>query len=185
MARQSPMTDVGSVISSIIKRRFTGAFSLIEVLMVVLIIAIMAAVAVPQLASDEGTRLRAAAQIVMADLAFAQVESISHSDDLRVVVFDTVNHGYSIATVSDTGTPVANPIGGQPYSVLFGTGSASGAKGVTIQSVTVGGDDILGFGAYGELDQTTAATIVLASGGLTVTITVDAVTGETTIGTIG
>ncbi len=152
--------------------------------MIVLIIGIMAAIAVPMIGDNNPTRLRAAAQIVAADLAYAQVESVSHGDDTRVVVFDTTNHAYHIAAASDTATPLTNPVGNLPYVLTFGVARASQATGVTIQSLSVGGDDELGFGVYGQLDQTTDATITLACGGHTITITLDATNGESTIGAI-
>ena len=106
-----------------------GAFSFMEVPIVV---AIAATLVTPMFGNDDPTKLIAAARQRAGDLAFAQVESISHGDDLRVVGFDTVAHAYSITPASDTGTPLTNP---------------------------VGGDDILGFGPYSEFDQTTGATI--------------------------
>ena len=155
-----------------------------EVLIVVVIVAITATLVMPMFGKDDPTKLIAGAQQLAGDLAFAQVESISHGDDLRVMVFDTVAHAYRITPASDTATPITNPVGGNPFSVTFGSGTARPLDGVTIQSLTVGGDDILGFGPYGELDQTTDATITLGAGGYTIVLTLNAISGEVAIGSV-
>jgi spore coat protein U-like protein len=97
------------------------------------------------------------------------------------VVFDTTNHRYHLARASDTTTPLTHPTSLQPYRITFGQGQAYALAGVQITSVSVGGDNQLKFGAYGQIDQSANATITVACDGETVTVTVDAVTGETTI----
>mgnify|MGYP002624563805 CR=1 FL=1 len=150
-------------------------------MIVVLILAISAALAVPRIGETSATRLSAAARQLVADLAFAQVESIAHSDDLRVIVFDTTLQQYHIAAASDTATPITNPITKFPYIVKFGQGSASQLTNVTIGTLGVGGDDQLQFGAYGQLDQGAAATIQLVCEGKTIVITIYPSTGEATL----
>lgn len=153
-------------------------------MIVVVILAIAAAMVTPMFGQTEITRLRAAADLLAADLAFAQVESITHGDDPRVVVFDSTNHQYHIAAASAPATPITNPVGNQPYLTQFGQGRASETTGVTIQSYALDGDNQLQFGIYGQLDQTTDATITLENAGRAITLTVNTVTGEVTIGSV-
>lgn len=157
------------------------ALSLVEMLIVVVIIGIAAGIAVPMLGDTNDTRLQAAARLLMADLEFARIQSITHGDDPCLVVFDQGNNSYSIANASDPSTPIINLIGNEPYTTQFGTGRAAAMTGVTIQGYSLDGDDRLGFGIYGELDQTTSATITLQAGTSTLTITVDPVSGETSL----
>jgi len=159
-------------------------YTLTEMIIVTAIMGIGAAMVIPSLGSTNVSRLKGAAEVLTADISFAQVESISHGDDLRFMVFDTTNHSYYIAAASDLNTPITNPVGNAPYKVTFGEGHAKQFEGVTIQAVSVGGDDRLGFGMYGELDQGTDATITLASGGKTVVITVSPFSGEVSCGSI-
>ena len=153
-------------------------------LIVVLVLAICAAIAVPKVGEDASTKLTSAARQLAADLAFAQIESISHSDDLRVIVFNTAQGQYSIAAASDTATPITHPVTKNPYLVKFGGSGAYEMTGVTISNVSVGGDDELKFGQYGQLDQAVAATITLACNGRSIVITVNATTGEASIGNV-
>ena len=161
-----------------------GAFTFLEVMIVLAILAIAVVLAIPMFSQTNITKLQGAARLLQADLGFAQIESISHGDDPRVMVFDTGNNRYHIAASSDPTTPIINPTGGAPYVLQFGLGRATGMDGVTISSLSVGGDDQLQFGIYGELDQATPATMTLSSGGRSVTITVDADTGDTSVSEI-
>ncbi len=153
-------------------------------MIVVLILAIAAALAVPMLGDTAGSKLRGAASMLVADLSFTQIESISHGDDTRLIVFDNPNDTYHIAAASDSATPITNPINGRPYLIDYGSGATDSLVGVTIDSYALDGDDELGFGVYGSLDQTTDATITLGCDGLTITVTVDVETGESVIGAI-
>ena len=159
-------------------------FTLIEMMIVVLIVAIISALAVARLGNTSTTRLRSAATLLAADLNYAQVESIAHTDSPRVIVIDPTTSTYHIAAATALDTPITNPITKAPYSITFGQGTASALVGITIAATGVGGDNRLAFGAYGQTDQATAATITLLCDGESITLTIDPITGETTIGDI-
>lgn len=160
---------------------------MLELMLVVGIVAIIGALSVPLFAGTETTRLRSAASVLAADLDAARAESIGHGEDLRYIVFDTATHTWHIAPSSDTTTPISHPDTALPYTRTLGQGALKQLAGVTISNydldtTTESNDNKLGFGLYGQLDQTTDATITLASGIHTVTLTINAVTGEVTIG---
>ncbi len=159
--------------------------------MVLLVLGIAAGMAIPMLGQTDGTRLAEAARLIEADLAYAQVESISHADDPRVVVFDPANNRYHVAPASAMGTSIANPVGGGAYRTTFGKGRAAELGGVRILSVVPASTpaNTLRFGVYGQLcapgDPTSNsgadAVITLRCGNQTATLTVDDVTGDVTI----
>jgi len=161
--------------------RRAAAFSFVEVIIVVAILGIMAAMAVPMLGQSDGTRLRAAADLLIADLGYAQIESIAHGDDLRCVVFDAAQDRYYLAATSDPDTPIENPASRLPYVTRFGEGRAAELEGVRFQNVSVGGDDTLGFGLYGQLDQSSAAAITLSCGSSRLLLQIEPVSGEVSV----
>ena len=145
---------------------------------------IIGALTLPMMGQTASSKLVAAAQLLQADLAMARSESLAHPDDLRLVVFDTSEHAYRIASASTPATPITEEATGKPYRVRFGEGRAQPLGGVTISNLSVGGDDQLGFEAWGNLDQTTDATITLALEGRTIDVSVDPDTGEATVGSV-
>jgi len=149
--------------------------------MVIVVIAIAFGLTLPLMGDSKELRLQAAARLLAGDLEFTQNESITHGDDPRLIKFDTDNNQYWIAAASDVDTPITDPVRKEPLLVSFGTGRASGSSGVTIQSISLGGDDELRFNAYGAPDQAAAATVTLACGPATMTVQVAPGTGEVTI----
>jgi len=164
--------------------RRAGGFTFIEVMIVVATLAIIATLVLPMVTSTETARLRAAARLLVADIEYAQIESMAHGDDPRILVLDAANDAYRIATVSAPDVPITSSLGSTPYETVFGADRAACLTGVTISGFSLDGDDRLGFGRYGSLDQLTPATITLACGGRTITITIDTDTGEATVGPV-
>ena len=160
------------------------AYSLTEMLVVIVIVAIVATMVVARNGGSDSSKLAGAAQVLVADLAFAQVESIAHSDDPRLVVFNTATNTYYLTKSSAQTTPLTNPVGKLPYQVTFGKGPVANLSGVKITAYSLGGDDRIQFGQYGQLDQTAPATIALTSGARTIIISIDPISGEASMGPI-
>ncbi len=158
--------------------------TIIELVVFLLILSVVALIAVPSVDRTSADRLRGAIDMLVSDLEYARVASMSNTSDPCVVVFDTTDHEYHLALESDPLTPITNPIGNLPYLTSYGNGRASHLTEVRISEVSMGGDSRIGFGRFGELDQATAATITLASGSRSVVITLDPTTGEPSIGTM-
>ena len=165
-------------------RKARCGYTLVEMPLVVVILAIIGVLVVPTAADDRTNQLRAAAQILVADLEFAQLRSIGKATSTTLLVFDSTTGGYRVAEASDPDTPLTDPTTHTDYVMTFGSGRLRVCPDVVVESVSVGGDDMLGFGSYGGLDQTTAATITLACDGFQLTITIQPYTGEATIGDI-
>lgn len=165
------------------------ALTLLELMIVVAVLAIIGALAIPLFAASDQSRLRGAANVLASDLDAARAESIGHAEDPRFVVFDTDNGTWHIAPTSDTTTPINHPETGRPYTRTLGQRDLQQLSGITIADYNLDtdsetNDNKLGFGIYGQTDQTNDATITLAANGMTLTLTVSAGTGEVTIGEI-
>lgn len=161
-----------------VHRSRRSGFTLIELIVVVVCIAIVAALVMPLAQEDDASRVRAAGRVLTADLEFAQMNSIGRGADPCGIMFDLQESGYRIATTSQPNSPIMNPAGNRPYERKFGRGDVELFRGVAIHDVAVGGDDWLGFTATGALDQEDDAVITLRCGEAALRIVIDSQTGE-------
>ena len=162
---------------------------MLELMIVVAVLGIIGAMAAPMFSATDATRLTSAASVLAADIDVARAESIAHSEDLRFIVFDNDDRTWHIAAASDTTTPIDHPENGLPYRRTLGVSALQQLQGVTIDSYNLDtasetDDNKLGFGIYGQTDQTTDPTIILRSGVNVLTLTINATTGEVTIGQV-
>jgi len=154
---------------------------MIELMVVVAIIAIAAAIAVPMASSGGHMQLRAAVNMVAADLEYAKSMSISRGQRYAVA-FNSSTESYQI--LDENGATISHPVRkGSPYAVSFS--SDSRLSSVEIVSVNFDGVSTVGFdylgipysitGAPGALLNT--GVITLRAAGVTRTVSVEAVTG--------
>jgi prepilin-type N-terminal cleavage/methylation domain-containing protein len=70
-------------------------FTLIELLMVIVIMAVIAALVIPEVARSDSFQAQGAARMLVGDLLYAQNEAISHQQQ-RQVVFDPGGESYRL-----------------------------------------------------------------------------------------
>ena len=154
-----------------------SGFTLVEVVGVMAIAGILAAVAVPAMSSLAGSRAAAAQRQVQRDLSYARERAATTG--LRTwVTFSTASNAYSILA-EPAGSPgrlnavvVGDPGTGRSYAVSLGS---DGFAGVAITSVSIGGGAEVGFDWQGRPLTSAGADlsapgIVTMTGGRTVTI---------------
>jgi prepilin-type N-terminal cleavage/methylation domain-containing protein len=168
-------------------RQFRPGFTLVEILCVVIILAIIAAMALPSAATAaQSGDAAAAARTLMADLLYAQSRAIS-THTCHYVIFDSSNNSYSVQYNTGTSiTCVTDPTTGLSSD---SANNLSRLCGATIASFDVGSNGGIVFDAMGipyaynpaattpALYQGSAlsapGTIVIQSGGTSLTITID------------
>jgi prepilin-type N-terminal cleavage/methylation domain-containing protein len=188
-----------------VNRRRRHAFTLVEILVVVVILGIAAAVIVPQMGTRDDLRVDGARRMLMADLIYAQNRSIS-TQTRHYVVFDTTSNPrtYKIVTnLSDTnpnGTPVQHPVTrADEFKAVFGRNAPDGTTNIThgldvigLGNVNIEGShtvlcfDELGVPYYYDVPSHTStatstsggSTIEVTCGGFTKLVTIEPYTGE-------
>ncbi len=140
------------------------AFTYIEFLCVVVVVAIVTLVATPDDETETNEQGRLAADLFETDVAFARSKSIARPDDPIVIKVDATLNRYWLAHSSSPDTPLPHPRDGRPYEVRFGPGGKVGMDQVQIIASDFGGDGTLKFDGTGGLDQSTSALLQLTSG---------------------
>ena len=162
-------------------------FTLIEVLIVMAIIGISAAMVLPMLGSRNDLNVSAAARKVVADVAWAQNMAVATQSRWHVRFSAS---GYNIARERDgVLTVVEHPVDQSPMSVIFGVASPEPVlRGVLLGEVAFDESthlifDHLGTPRVGEeaVPLTDQGTIVLQAGTRSITIRIEPLTGEISV----
>ena len=96
--------------------KLRSAFTLIEILIVVVILGIAAAVIVPQLGTRDDLRAAAAARTLMADLIYAQNRAVA-LQKTHYVIFNTSSGKYDVTDAVAPNHLISQPLTGTPYTV--------------------------------------------------------------------
>ncbi|MBC8108135.1 MAG: type II secretion system protein [Anaerolineae bacterium] len=145
-----------------------GAFTLVELVMAMSIMAVLAAIAIPRYASAiSAYRARAAAQRIVHDLA--QVQSLARTvSSSRTIVFKS--EGYVIANLRDLDTASTTytvDLSAEPYNASIASVNLKGG----LRQIT--------FDGFGVPD--TAGNLTVRAGSSTRTVTIDENTGKATV----
>ncbi len=156
--------------------RTARAFTLIDLLVTVAIMAVVAAVVVPALSPDNGARLRGGAMMLVSDIEYAQSMSLAEPGDPVIVRFGADGATYWLARESDPTLPIAYPGTNEQYLVRFGEGRASLLADA---SLSVAGlvDGAIAFDEFGRLRTLDDAVIEVRNEALSVMVRVDSSSG--------
>jgi prepilin-type N-terminal cleavage/methylation domain-containing protein len=162
-------------------------FTLIEVLIVMAIIGISAAMVLPMLGSRNDLNVSAAARKVVADIAWAQNMAVATQSRWHVRFSAS---GYNVAREQDgVLTIVEHPVDQSPLAVIFGVASPEPVlQGVALGTVEFDETTHLVFDQLGTPRTGEAATpladdgtVVLQAGARSVTIRIQPLTGEISV----
>jgi prepilin-type N-terminal cleavage/methylation domain-containing protein len=163
--------------------RARGGFTLIEILCVVFIFSIAAAIVIAGIGSQGDLQAQSAAREVMADLLYAQNQAIATQQNVYVY-FNTAGKTYYL--YKPWGTTLTNPISEHAYSTSWSAASW------TVSSVNFGGSPAVYFDSLGEpwsCDNTgsngallsSTGTVQITSDGKSMTISIQPSTGDMTV----
>ncbi|MBN1941662.1 MAG: GspH/FimT family protein [Phycisphaerae bacterium] len=119
------------------------AFTLLEIMVVIVIAAIIGGVALALSGDSDSTAALAGARIVLQDLEFAQSEAICRRSPITV----TFNVGAGSYTVSDGVGAITNPVTHQAYVVNLAEESGGAAH---LSGASFGAGSAVSFNASGE-----------------------------------
>jgi len=163
-------------------QRQGSGFTLVELLIVLVILGISAALAIPMISSAGSTQIRSAANMIAADLEYAKSMAITRGQSYSVV-FDKLSERYRIEDAS--GNVIAHPVKkGFNYEVDFRNDSRLDKvdiQDVDFDSTSEVSFDYLGSPHNGSGAPLNRGVITLEGGGKTIRVNVEPVTGFITI----
>jgi prepilin-type N-terminal cleavage/methylation domain-containing protein len=163
--------------------RRAPAFTLIEIIAVVVILAIAALIAVPAFSGASQMQVKAAADKLAADIEYAKSLAVT-TQKVHRVTFDIGAESHTITNVTD-GVTVNDPVRKAAFTVTYPNDSR--LSSVRLQSATFGSGSSVQFDSTGTPQDSGGAalgatgTVVLAAKGQTYTVKVEPVTGYVSI----
>ena len=175
-------------------RRIAAGFTLIEILVVVIILGIAAAVIVPHIGSRSDLKATSAARLIMADLIYVQNRSISQQK-MHYVAFDTATGSYKVQSMEGSPavmTVITHPVDQSPFVVAIGPAGPAPLRDVKIDAATFDGQQWIAFDEMGTpyaynngtqvLTALTSGTIALKCKDMLLNIIIEPFTGELRLG---
>ncbi len=156
------------------RHRFVG-FTLAELIVVVVILSISAAMVIPYATNTSSFQAVSAARVLSSDLEYAQNVAIVTQTPVEVV-FDVAGDIYTLYD-ANTSTPLKHPITKEDYVTDFSM--QSGFSDLDILSANFDGNQSVTFDEMGAPDN--SGNVRLRSGVHTYRISVAAATGKVTV----
>lgn len=174
------------------------AFTLVEILTVVLILGIASAIIAPQIGSRDDLKVRAAARVLISDLIYAQ--NLAIAQQKRVYVkFDPDAEHYRLMENPAPDGEIPHPVTkDEKFITQFGPAGGSRLADVRIQSAVFNGVDTMYRPAvtvvfdelgtpyvyrydHDNINEMLDGIVVLECGGHTIGVTIERYTGEITV----
>ena len=154
----------------IVPSRKTSGFTLLELLLVLIALAIVASLAIPAWFDGSGRTLENATRLLSHDLREAQNRAAFQGREMRVV-FHEDGDGYRVLNAGGGAEPA--PLGKGPFERNY---SFDGIfRGIKIERTDLGGDRTLVYDTSGFVDQ--GGEIVVSFGGESRTLSIESGSG--------
>jgi prepilin-type N-terminal cleavage/methylation domain-containing protein len=155
-----------------------AGFTLVEIIIVVLVLAIAAAIVIPNIGSANDSQATAAAAILQSDLEVARSMAMT-TQAPHSVVFSSDRQSYKVVANYGGGaytaaTAISDPVKkGKLYEVRLS--GLNGMSHVSVTSANFGGQPYVTFLSLGQ--PTAGGSVVMQVGGITMTVAVETLTG--------
>ena len=159
-----------------------NAYTIIEMLIVVVVVGIVAAVAWPDAEAGLREQARLAAERFENDVEYARSLSLRDPSDPAAIKIEPDNNRYFISKKSAPDTPVTHPVTKKPYIVQYGPGGVPGLDQVKIDGAELGGDAVVVLESAGNLDQSMPAVLQISAAGAEAEVVVSPASGGTKVG---
>ena len=173
-------------------RRVRG-FTLAEILVVVAILGIMAAVIGVSIGSRDDIRTQAACRVLASDLQYMQSRAIVRRQPHYCLVGPSGGSLWFATHESGAWVKLTHPIDKTPFEMVFGANGSGGGARVKLKTHGYAGYQVFGFDETGtpilcdgagnnRVEATTPVTFTLSSGTYDLVVRVEPITGEISIG---
>jgi type II secretion system protein H len=160
------------------------AFTLIELLIVVMILGIIAAVAVPMFSSTDDSQCQAAARTLVSDLELAQSTALARQAPVALVFSPDLQSYKVVLTASQdlsnyaSLTAMDHPlVAGQDYEVSLAEDLQ--LTSLQVDSASFGGSRYVIYNTFAS--PTFGGSVVLTAGNATLTVSVESITGQVSV----
>lgn len=156
------------------------AFTLIEMLIAMVVMAILAVVIVPALSPEDAVKVVSASHLLATDLEYAQSASLANPSDPVVIVFDDKAPRYWLARASDPDTPIDRPGSGGLYVIEMGVDLAHQLDGIRLEPGNVV-DRTIAYDAFGRLNQLNDAFVRVHNHTGEIFVAISSATGDVSV----
>lgn len=159
-----------------------GGFTIVELVVVMVIIAIAAMIAIPMISSAGSVQIRAAANMIASDLEYAKSMAISRQQNYSVA-FDTTNDSYEMRDAG--GAVIGHPVK-KGFDYVMDFRNDSRLDKVDIDTASFGSTsevifDYLGSPYDGDSNPLNSGVVTLQASGVVMTVSVEPITGYISI----
>jgi type II secretion system protein H len=163
-----------------------AGFTLVELMIVLVVLAIIAAVVLPNIGSSADTQVTSAARVVAGDLELARSMALT-TQRPHALVFRLDRAAYKVVA-NYLGEPynsvdaVTHPVkSGEDFEVVLA--DLGGMGTVVVTDVDLGGDSYVTFSAEGE--PSSGGSVTIAAGASEAVVSVEALTGAVSVARTG
>jgi len=163
-----------------------AGFTLVELMIVLVVLAIIAAVVLPNIGSGADAQVMSAARVVAGDLKLARSMALT-TQQPHALVFRSDRAAYKVVAnylgeMYEGVDAVAHPVkGGEGFEVV--PADLAGMRDVVVTDVDFGGDAYVMFSAEGE--PSSGGSVTIAAGASEAVVSVEALTGVVSVARTG